>query len=111
MNTIISDRNDANRVCPLCGIDMRVPFARLRETPPCSSCTQLLWWFKNALHQHSAIRSELSFLGEVSLDRNSVVESVLHLEELLGIVLPDEEAQQCRTLADVIAYLSREHRE
>jgi acyl carrier protein len=55
------------------------------------------------------VTDEASFVEDLGADSLDTVELVMAFEEEFGIDIPDEEAEQMRTVGDAIKYLN-EHR-
>ena len=51
------------------------------------------------------IKPAASFIDDLKADSLAVVELVLALEEEFGIEIPDEDAEQIRTVQDAITYI------
>ena len=51
------------------------------------------------------VTSEASFVEDLGADSLDTVELVMAFEEEFGIDIPDEDAEQMRTVGDAIAYL------
>ena len=51
------------------------------------------------------IRMESSFMNDLGADSLDTVELVLELEDAFGIEIPDEDAEDMHTVADVYNYL------
>jgi acyl carrier protein len=56
------------------------------------------------------VTSEASFVEDLGADSLDTVELVMAFEEEFGVDIPDEDAEQMRTVGDAIAYL-KEHAE
>jgi acyl carrier protein len=56
------------------------------------------------------VTSEASFVEDLGADSLDTVELVMAFEEEFGVDIPDEDAEQMRTVGDAIKYL-REHME
>jgi acyl carrier protein len=54
------------------------------------------------------VTNEASFVEDLGADSLDTVELVMAFEEEFGIDIPDEDAEQMRTVGDAIAYL-KEH--
>lgn len=50
---------------------------------------------------------EASFVDDLGADSLDTVELVMAFEEEFGIDIPDEDAEQMRTVGDAIAYIDR----
>jgi len=53
----------------------------------------------------SKVTNESSFIDDLGADSLDTVELVMAFEEEFDIEIPDEDAQQIRTVADAISYL------
>ncbi len=53
------------------------------------------------------IKPASSFTDDLKADSLAVVEIVLALEEEFGIEIPDEDAEQIRTVQDAITYIEK----
>lgn len=78
----------------------------------CPNCGNLLWWVRDRLSQSAGISIEAitpssSLVDEFGLDSTSIVELVMELEEKYGITIPDDEAEQIKTVADAIRIIQR----
>jgi len=49
---------------------------------------------------------EASFIDDLGADSLDIVELVMALEETFGISIPDEEAENIKTVADAVAYIA-----
>jgi acyl carrier protein len=91
--------------CPICG-----KIAALEPSYPggdaiCPSCGQLLWWFRDRFGETVELSSSLrDDLGTDSLDG---VELVMELEDEFHITIPDDEAEQIKTIEDAIRFVER----
>jgi acyl carrier protein len=56
------------------------------------------------------VTAEASFVEDLGADSLDTVELVMAFEEEFGVDIPDEDAEQMRTVGDAISYL-REHAE
>jgi len=56
------------------------------------------------------VTSEASFVEDLGADSLDTVELVMAFEEEFGVDIPDEDAEQMRTVGDAIKYL-KEHAE
>jgi acyl carrier protein len=56
------------------------------------------------------VTAEASFVEDLGADSLDTVELVMAFEEEFGVDIPDEDAEQMRTVGDAIKYLN-EHRE
>lgn len=53
------------------------------------------------------VTPEASFVDDLGADSLDTVELVMAFEEEFGLDIPDEDAEQMRTVGDAIAYLSK----
>ena len=60
--------------------------------------------------EEDKVTDEASFVEDLGADSLDTVELVMAFEEEFGIDIPDEDAEQMRTVGDAIAYM-REHSE
>lgn len=118
--------------CPLCGGEICVEPTRPPGDAPCPNCGTLLWFYRDASgarffpsDEVDAIRERIisticDNLGvkreavrldgpfhDIVVDSLDVVELVMELEEEFDIALPDAEAEQLKTIGDVIEYIVR----
>ncbi len=57
------------------------------------------------------VTDEASFVEDLGADSLDTVELVMAFEEEFGIDIPDEDAEQMRTVGDAIAYLAKHSQE
>lgn len=55
------------------------------------------------------VTDEASFVEDLGADSLDTVELVMAFEEEFGIDIPDEDAEQMRTVGDAIKYLQKNH--
>ncbi|MDZ4169352.1 MAG: acyl carrier protein [Coriobacteriia bacterium] len=53
------------------------------------------------------VTEDASFVDDLSADSLDIVELVMALEEEFGISIPDEEAENIKTVGDAIAYIEK----
>jgi len=53
----------------------------------------------------SAVKTEASFIEDLGADSLDIVDLVMALEEEFGIDIPDEEAQNIKTVGDAVNYI------
>ena len=53
------------------------------------------------------IKDESNIVADLGADSLDVIELVLSIEEFYSIEIPDEDAQNLATVADVVAYVER----
>ena len=51
------------------------------------------------------VTEEASFIDDLGADSLDIVELVMALEEEFGISIPDEEAENIKTVGDAVAYI------
>jgi len=101
--------------CPLCDKATEVEFSSGTDDATCPHCGCLLWKSAEML---SRLEDYLNGLGvtpvtaesrleTVTEDSLDVVEMVMALEDEFDFVIPDEDYDQLRTVADVIRYIQR----
>jgi len=95
--------------CPVCGKESSLEPSYPSGDSCCSSCGQLLWWFRDrlGLRTDSAIE-QLNLATEfdtAKIDSLQVVELVMQIEERFNLTIPDEVAERLKTIADVIRYI------
>ena len=54
------------------------------------------------------VTSEASFVEDLGADSLDTVELVMAFEEEFGVDIPDEDAEQMRTVGDAISYLQKQ---
>ena len=98
--------------CPICGNDSAIDPSLPGGDSTCPSCGHLLWWFRDRLGLASDQRDLHSLLlddlGEDSLE---MAELIIELEEEFGVAIPDEEAEQMKSIGDAIDYIIAHRRE
>jgi len=52
-----------------------------------------------------AVTEEASFIDDLGADSLDIVELVMALEESFGISIPDEEAENIKTVGDAVSYI------
>lgn len=52
-----------------------------------------------------AVTDEASFIDDLGADSLDIVELVMALEESFGISIPDEEAENIKTVGDAVSYI------
>lgn len=52
------------------------------------------------------VTEEASFIDDLGADSLDIVELVMALEEQFGVSIPDEEAENIKTVGDAVAYIS-----
>lgn len=53
------------------------------------------------------VTEDASFIDDLGADSLDIVELVMALEEEFGISIPDEEAENIKTVGDAIAYIEK----
>ena len=56
--------------------------------------------------EEADVTEEASFIDDLGADSLDIVELVMGLEEQFGISIPDEEAENIKTVADAVSYIS-----
>jgi acyl carrier protein len=56
--------------------------------------------------EEADVTEEASFIDDLGADSLDIVELVMALEEQFGISIPDEEAENIKTVADAVSYIS-----
>ena len=104
--------------CPLCGAAFRLEFSEPAKDAPCPVCGHLVWFAAQALevlqrHWWDSLGSSdapltaSTPLGGPEVDSLDLVELVMVLEEEFDLDVPVEEAEDIRSIGDVIRYLER----
>ncbi len=57
--------------------------------------------------ERDKLTSEASFMEDLGADSLDTVELVMAFEEEFGVDIPDEDAEQMRTVGDAISYLRK----
>ncbi|HEY3318275.1 MAG TPA: acyl carrier protein [Coriobacteriia bacterium] len=52
------------------------------------------------------VTEEASFIDDLGADSLDIVELVMALEEQFGVSIPDEEAENIKTVGDAVTYIS-----
>jgi len=52
------------------------------------------------------VTEEASFVDDLGADSLDIVELVMALEESFGVSIPDEQAENIKTVSDAVAYIS-----
>jgi acyl carrier protein len=55
--------------------------------------------------EEADVTEEASFIDDLGADSLDIVELVMALEEQFGISIPDEEAENIKTVGDAVAYI------
>jgi acyl carrier protein len=56
--------------------------------------------------EEADVTEEASFIDDLGADSLDIVELVMALEEQFGISIPDEEAENIKTVGDAVSYIS-----
>jgi acyl carrier protein len=91
--------------CPVCGKVEALEPSQPGGDSVCPSCGHLLWWFRNRLG--AEVRPNTSFIEDVDADSLDIVELVTEMEAEFGVTIPDEDAEQIKTVGDAIRYIER----
>jgi acyl carrier protein len=102
--------------CPVCGKTSAVEPSHPGGDSCCPACGHLLWWFRDRLSRNARIDPETitlssSFAQDIGAESLDLVELVMELEEEFHVTIPDDEAEQIRTVADAIRYIERHRRQ
>ena len=57
--------------------------------------------------EESAVVAKAKFIEDLGADSLDIVELVMAMEEAFGVDIPDEEAENIRTVEDAIAYIKK----
>ena len=119
--------------CPICDTSICIEPSHPPGDAPCPKCGTLLWFFDTSAGMRfyesrvvAPLRDKLiqticenlgvnkdgvtpssSFLQDVGADSLDIVELVMELEEEFDVTIPDEEAEQIKTVGDAIDYLAK----
>ena len=102
--------------CPVCGQETNVQPSYPGGDSCCARCGQLLWWFRDRLSRQlgqpiEEIALHSSLAGDLPADSLDIVELMMELEEEFAVKIPDADAEQLRTVADVLRYIERHRRQ
>jgi acyl carrier protein len=99
--------------CPVCGNVAAVEPSEPGGDACCPSCGHLLWWFRDRLSREAGIPLDRitlsSAFGDLGAESLDLVELIMELEEEFEIEIPEEAADEIRTVADAIRWI-RKHR-
>jgi acyl carrier protein len=98
--------------CPICGKVSLLEPCYPGGDSVCPGCGHLLWLFRERVSKNSGvpleqIRFETLLSDEIGMDSLDLVEAVMEVEEQAGITIPDEIAENFRSVRDVVEYLRR----
>jgi acyl carrier protein len=98
--------------CPVCGKDAAVEPSYPGGDSTCPTCGHLLWLFRDRLSRAmgvdaTAIRLETSLMGDLGADSLDIVELVMEIEEVFDVTIPDDAADQIKTVQDAIQWIRR----
>ena len=57
--------------------------------------------------EESAVVSKAKFIEDLGADSLDIVELVMAMEEAFGVDIPDEEAENIRTVEDAVTFIKR----
>ena len=57
--------------------------------------------------EESEVKPEASFVDDLGADSLDTVEILMAIEEEFGIEIPDEDAENAKTVEDVISYINK----
>lgn len=102
--------------CPICGKVSWVKPSYPSGDSCCSNCGQLLWWFRDRLCHDGRIAPEQvtlssSFIDDLGADSLDTAELIIELEEEFGIVVPNDDVERIKTVADAIRYIEKHRQE
>ncbi len=93
--------------CPVCrkAIDVGRSSSGL-----CPTCGQLLGWIRKQLPEQTGaapdrLTPDTRFNEDLHADSMDVVELILEIEEEFGVVIPDEEVPNLKTVGDTIRFI------
>lgn len=104
--------------CALCGAEVNLEVSEPAGDAPCPACGHLLWYSADLL---AKLRSRLAdtlgvaakqisaetLWNELGADSLDTVEFIMEAEEEFDVHIPDDDAEQIQSLADLIRYLER----
>jgi acyl carrier protein len=104
--------------CPVCGAETPLEFSDPAGDAPCPNCGHLLWRSTMVLEEIRRQLADTSGLSPEEINADTpitdfhsdsldVVELVMEWEEVFDISIPDEEAEQIKTVGDLIRFLER----
>jgi len=98
--------------CPVCGVVDALEPSYPAGDSCCPSCGQLLWWFRDnykrlGFDDPNLMRFDTSFVGGLGADSLDVVEVIMEMEEAFDVTIPEDEAANIRTIADLIRLIRR----
>jgi acyl carrier protein len=112
--------------CPTCGEIVSVEPSFPGGDSTCPACGQLLWsqsdrshgphagdllgWLRELGKRHGADPEQMRLempLQDLGLDSLDIVEMVMEIEQEFGLTVPDSEAEQVKTVGDLLRLIER----
>lgn len=98
--------------CPICGQRSHMELSDPAGDACCPKCGSLLWWFRDRLSRSGGldpqrITFDSSFVDDLGADSLDDVELIMELEEELHVSIPDEVAEQIKTVGDAVRWLEQ----
>lgn len=117
--------------CPICDLSICIEPSNPPGDAPCPHCGTLLWFFDTSAGirfyesrtiaplrdkflqsicerwSKERVTPSTSFLEDCGADSLDIVELVMELEAEFGVTIPDEEAENIKTVGDAIDYLAK----
>ena len=109
MNVGSNTRLDRPDECPVCRKATGVEFS---SPGLCSTCGQLLGWVRKQLAEQTGaapdrLTPDARFVEDLHADSMDVVELILGIEEEFGVVIPDEEVPNLKTVGATIRFIEQ----
>src|SRR5581483_4191578 len=86
--------------CPACGRTAPLEPAFPEGEATCARCAPLLVLLRDQYGPQ--IRLKMAFIEDLGADSLEVAESLMHLEDKLGVALPDDQANKIHTVGDAV---------
>lgn len=98
--------------CPICGRRSHLEYSDPGGDACCPNCGSLLWWFRDHVSGRGLDAQQItfasSFVEDLGADSLDTVEMVMELEEEFNLTIPDEVAEQIRTVADAVRWIEQQ---